>query len=92
MLQQISAALLTIIQLLLALFGFPAKGTPQPQTDTPCVFVHGLGGWGNYDTVNEVAPYWGMTTGSLLAYLESKGYDCYGGFRWADFQRMGPCL
>lgn len=47
MLQQISAALLTIIQLLLALFGFPAKGTPQPQTDTPCVFVHGLGGWGN---------------------------------------------
>ena len=55
MLQQISAALLTIIQLLLALFGFPAKGTPQPQTDTPCVFVHGLGGWGNYDTVNEVA-------------------------------------
>lgn len=77
MLQQISAALLTIIQLLLALFGFPAKGTPQPQTDTPCVFVHGLGGWGNYDTVNEVAPYWGMTTGSLLAYLESEGYDCY---------------
>lgn len=53
------------------------KGTPQPQTDTPCVFVHGLGGWGNYDTVNEVAPYWGMTTGSLLAYLESEGYDCY---------------
>ena len=38
---------------------------------------HGLGGWGNYDTVNEVAPYWGMTTGSLLAYLESEGYDCY---------------
>lgn len=59
MLQQISAALLTIIQLLLALFGFPAKGTPQPQTDTPCVFVHGLGGWGNYDTVNEVAPILG---------------------------------
>ena len=75
MLQQISAALLTILQLLLALFGFPAKGTPQPPTDTPCVFVHGLGGWGNYDTVNEVAPYWGMTTGSLLAYLESEGYD-----------------
>lgn len=77
MLQQISAALLTIIQLLLALLGFPSKGTPTPQTDMPCVFVHGLGGWGNYDTVNDVAPYWGMTTGSLLTYLEAEGYDCY---------------
>lgn len=77
MLQQISAVLLTVIQLLLALLGFPVKDTPQPKTDYPCVFVHGLGGWGAYDTVNDVAPYWGMTTGSVLEYLESEGYDCY---------------
>lgn len=77
MLQQLSAALLTVIQLLLALLGFPARGTPLPQTDYPCVFVHGLGGWGDYDTVNSAAPYWGMTTGSLLEYLNSEGYDCY---------------
>ncbi len=77
MFQQIAAVFLTLVQILLALLGFPAKEVAQPQTDYPCVFVHGLGGWGDYDTANDVAPYWGMTTGSLLAYLESEGYDCY---------------
>lgn len=77
MLQQISAVLLTVIQLLLALLGFPSNSVAQPQTDYPCVYVHGLGGWGAYDTVNNVAPYWGMATGSLLEHLESEGYDCY---------------
>lgn len=77
MLQQMSAALLTALQLLLALLGFPAQEASPPKTDAPCVFVHGLGGWGNDDTINNAAPYWGMTTGSLLGYLEAEGYDCY---------------
>lgn len=77
MLQQFFAGLIAIIQLLLALLGFPAKDTPEALSEYPCVFVHGLGGWGDYDTANDVAPYWGMTTGNLLQYLESEGYDCY---------------
>lgn len=45
MLQQFFAGLIAIIQLLLALLGFPAKDTPEALSDYPCVFVHGLGGW-----------------------------------------------
>lgn len=42
----------------------------------PRIFVHGLMGWGEYDAVNSVIPYWGLASGNLLRYLRSKGYVC----------------
>ena len=41
------------------------------------VFVHGLSGWGSYDSAYSRMPYWGMRGGDLMAFLQKKGYDCY---------------
>ena len=41
------------------------------------VFVHGLSGWGSYDAVNNIMPYWGMFGGDLMEYLNDKGFECY---------------
>lgn len=43
----------------------------------PYILVHGLGGWGAEASINEVSPYWGSTTGSLVEYLTSEGFTVY---------------
>ena len=41
----------------------------------PCVLVHGLGGWGEREGEGEeIADYWGATTGSLAQYLRDEGH------------------
>ncbi len=47
------------------------------QTDTKYIFVHGLAGWGSYDTINEFMPYWGLTGGSIIRYLNNRGFESY---------------
>ncbi len=47
------------------------------RTDIRFVFVHGLAGWGSYDTVNEFFPYWGLSGGSIIRYLNNRGYESY---------------
>ena len=32
----------------------------------PYVFVHGWGGWGADEGINDLIPYWGATTGALM--------------------------
>lgn len=46
-------------------------------TNYSYVYVHGLSGWGSYDSVNNIMPYWGMFGGSLLKYLKRQGFNCY---------------
>lgn len=46
-------------------------------TNYKYVFVHGLSGWGSYDTQNKFLKYWGMFNGDLLKQLNEQGYDCY---------------
>ncbi len=43
----------------------------------PYVLVHGLGGWGDGDGINESAKYWGSGAGDLKAYLTEQGYTVY---------------
>lgn len=43
----------------------------------PYVLVHGLGGWGEGNGINEVAEYWGASTGDLSAFLQEQGYKVY---------------
>ena len=43
----------------------------------PIVLVHGLAGFGEYDDINKVVPYWGYTSGSIDKYIESYGNECY---------------
>ena len=69
--------LLTVV-LALSLCAIPAAAADdQARSDDPVVFVHGLMGWGERAGLNSVLPYWGMTTGSLTAYLNSLGYETY---------------
>ncbi len=49
----------------------------ESMSDLKFVFVHGLSGWGHYDTINHFVPYWGLTGGSITKYLGRMGYDCY---------------
>lgn len=43
-------------------------------TNYTYVFVHGLAGWGHYDTINKFFPYWGLKTGSLMKFLKKNGF------------------
>ena len=71
---------IAIIMLFTSLF-IPSKGevadTENWNTDYAYIYVHGLSGWGSYDPVNKIMPYWGMFGGNLLKKLNRKGFDCY---------------
>ena len=54
-----------------------AQDSWKPKNEDPFVFVHGLNGWGGAEGINGVVPYWGATTGDLMSYLQSEGYECY---------------
>ncbi|MCR4904242.1 MAG: hypothetical protein K6A23_15395 [Butyrivibrio sp.] len=55
-----------------------AVGYRKPmKTDIKYVYVHGLSGWGSYDTINEFFPYWGMSTGSVIRYMNNQGYRSF---------------
>lgn len=47
-------------------------------TNYTYVFVHGLMGWGEYDFVYKLMPYWGMFGGDLMKYLRKQGFDAHG--------------
>ena len=65
-------------------------GTTMPDASTlnvtkyPVVLVHGLLGWGTYDEINPLIPYWGMTATNVNKYLVDKGVECYSA-------SVGPC-
>lgn len=74
-----------IISLVYAVIMFivPTANIPEYNADTESfntnytyVYVHGLGGWGEYDIVNYIVPYWGTMGGDLMKYLNSRGFDC----------------
>ncbi len=54
-----------------------AQDSWKPKNEEPFIFVHGLNGWGGAEGINGVVPYWGATTGDLMSYLQSEGYECY---------------
>lgn len=68
--------LLLALVLLASLCAMPVNAADTQQTD-PVVFVHGLCGYGERDTLYDILPYWGMTSGSITEYLNSKGYETY---------------
>ncbi len=43
----------------------------------PYVLVHGLGGWGEGDGVNDTVQYWGATSMNLVEYLNEQGYEVH---------------
>lgn len=71
--------LLLLCAALLLLCACGAAGDERPNADAPVkyIFVHGLSGWGSYDSNYRYMPYWGMFGGDLMRYLGRQGYDCY---------------
>ena len=53
------------------------KQTNGWKTNYTYVFVHGLSGWGHYDAVNKIFPYWGMKNGSLIKFLRKQGFKAF---------------
>lgn len=47
------------------------------KTNYPYVFVHGMMGWGDYDDLSGVSPYWGGSNGDMLEQLREEGIECY---------------
>ena len=78
---QIIYKLMSILMSIAMLLGIPVDGFKADDsnwnTNYKYVFVHGLSGWGSYDAVNNIIPYWGMMGGDLMEYLNDKGFDCY---------------
>lgn len=50
---------------------------------SPFVFVHGLGGWGQYDDITQTMPYWGggggmtVSDGNVIELMKDNGYEAY---------------
>lgn len=68
-----------VLALAVSLFAFPASADNDTASaaDYPFVFVHGLMGWGARSDLDPIVPYWGMTTGNLMKYLNGKGFESY---------------
>ena len=65
------------------MFLFPTANIPKAslneetmKTNYTYVFVHGLSGWGSYDPQDKLMPYWGMFGGSLMKYMNARGFSC----------------
>jgi len=71
-----------ILAFALLIFCFAAVLPSQANADSdpsryPTVFVHGLYGFGSYDKINDILPYWGSHTGSVIKELTGEGHPCY---------------
>ena len=75
---RIIVAIVLVIGIILTIlsFGiFKKKETAVPQEEAvkyTYVLVHGMGGWGEGSSANDIAPYWGSTSGSISAYLRTQ--------------------
>lgn len=77
MLKKSLALILAVLMLVPLMFTVPASAQEENTavgTDYATVFIHGLLGWGDEDLINSVVPYWGMTAGDMISYLEDNGY------------------
>lgn len=66
------SAFLCIALLLSFPTAYAAAGSAEQY---PFVFVHGMMGWGEAQGIDSFMPYWGTTSGDVLAYLERRGYE-----------------
>lgn len=69
---------MSIIMFLLPWANYPKLEAKKDtwKTEYTNVFVHGLGGWGEYDIYYNAFPYWGVMGGDLIKYLNARGFDC----------------
>ncbi len=74
---KITTMFMAIIMYLFPSYNYPALdiNVDDDKTNYEYVFVHGLGGWGEYQLYYDLFPYWGVMGGDLMKYLSSRGYS-----------------
>ncbi|MGN0486365.1 MAG: esterase/lipase family protein [Acutalibacteraceae bacterium] len=65
-----------MILLSVACVGAGAESEKAPEGSRTFVFVHGFGGWGDYDEYNNQSHYWGGDA-DVTAILREQGYEAY---------------
>lgn len=43
----------------------------------PLIFVHGMFGWGEYEGINNLIPYWGATSGNITEHMSELGCEAH---------------
>ena len=71
------AMLLCLAVILCAGCSAPRPQDTEGTSDLQYIFVHGLSGWGRYDKIYRVAPYWGTRNGDLMEYLGEQGFRAH---------------
>ena len=76
--KKLLAFLMTMI-LVVSVSIMPAEAATKSslKTQHPVVFVHGLFGYGDYEDLNKIVPYWGYTSTNIVKYLSGYGTECY---------------
>lgn len=74
---KITTIWMVVLMIVMSCISFMTGYHKPSKTDVKMIFVHGLSGWGSYDAQYEFIPYWGMTGGDIIRYLDEKGYDSY---------------
>lgn len=70
-------AIMLCIVMLAVSIPFSASAKDSGGTAYPYVFVHGMMGWGTYDSINNKVPYWGTLNGNVIKSLQDSGIECY---------------
>ena len=78
MLNHIIAFVQAVIMFLVPTANIPeyTADIEQFNTNYSYVYVSGLGGWGDYNIINGLLPYWGTFGGDLMRYLNARGFSC----------------
>ena len=76
---KIISLFISIIMFLFPMLNIPHADVNKESFNTEYtnVFVHGFSGWGEYDDVYKLFPYWGVRNGDLMEYLNARGFDCH---------------
>ncbi len=76
---KIISRFISIIMFLFPMLNIPHADVNKESFNTEYtnVFVHGFSGWGEYDDVYKLFPYWGVRNGDLMEYLNARGFDCH---------------
>jgi triacylglycerol esterase/lipase EstA (alpha/beta hydrolase family) len=72
-----TALWMVVLLMVTGIFSSAVAFQKQSRTDVKFIFVHGLAGWGSYDRINDFFPYWGLSGGSIIRYLNQQGYESY---------------
>lgn len=73
-----ASILLALVLVFSAGVSFAFADAKADSYNYPCIFVHGILGYGDQDKLNSVTPYWGMQyKEDLMKSLSARGYNCH---------------